>query len=129
MDTDRSDRLIEGCENLKIFGVSKVAAILSSIFISQCISVYMEMLQRRAHQRRSHVFSTAGRSEVLPTNSVPEDPQRGLCQCVCVCTRVCFSCICMSVAVYVMVESAGVKCCVHSYPHNLIVSYILPLHI
>lgn len=46
------------------------------------------MLQRQADQRKSHVF-TAGRSEVLPTNSVPEDPQRGLCQCVygcCMCT-------------------------------------------
>ena len=31
---------------------------------------------------------------------------------VCMCARVCFSCICMS---DIMMESAGVKCCVHSY--------------
>lgn len=37
---------------------------------------------------------------------------------VCMCARVCFSCICMSAAVYVMMESAGVKCCVHSYPQR-----------
>lgn len=42
----------------------------------------MEMLQRRADQRKSHVFSTAGRSEVLTTNSVPEGPQRDLRQSV-----------------------------------------------
>lgn len=85
----------------------------------------MEMLQRRAHQRRCHVFSTAGRSEVLPANSVPEDPQRSAPVCarlllhVCVCTRVClffFSCICISAAAYVMMESTAVKCCVHSHP-------------
>lgn len=74
------------------------------------------------------MFSTA--------NSVPEDPQRGVCMCVCVCvllhvcvcTRVCFSCLSISRAVYITVESAGVKCCVHSPPlseDNLIVSYIL----
>lgn len=57
-----------------------VAAILSSIFVSQSISANMEMLQRQADQRESHVFSTAGRSEVLPANSVPEAPQRSMRQ-------------------------------------------------
>ena len=50
----------------------------------------MEMLQRWAHQRRSHVFSTAGRSELLPANSVPEAPQRSEQACVC---RYVFACV------------------------------------
>lgn len=87
------------------------------------------------------MFSTAGRSEVLPANSVPEDPQRGLCKCVracvcmhlcmllpvCVCTCVCFSCICMSVAVYA--PRLGVMFTAPLAEDNLIVSYILSLHI
>lgn len=121
-DKQIDQQTTEGCENFKI-AFFQVAAILSSVFISQSISVYMEMFQRRAHQRQSHVFSTAGRSEILPTNSVPEDPQRVLRLCVCarvrasMCVCVCISCICMSVAVDAMMESTGVKCCVHSYPH------------
>lgn len=74
---------------------------LSSVFISQTISVYMEMLQRRAHQRRRHVFSTAGGSEVLLTNFVPEDLQRGLCQCVCLCAVFVRAAMCLCVLVFV----------------------------
>lgn len=77
---NRAEKAVRG---LKTSAVFQVAAILSSIFISQSISVYMEMLQRRADQRKSHVFSTAGRSEVLPTNSVPEGPQRPVPVCCC----------------------------------------------
>lgn len=98
---DRND-----CEKLKNCCFSQTAAILSSIFISQNISVYMEMFQTPADQRESHVFSTAGRSKGLPANSVPAGPQRG--QRSPACAHV--SCMCALVFLFMHMQVHGSLC-------------------
>lgn len=86
------------------------------------------------------MFSTAGRSEVLPANSVPEDTLRAVCQDVCVFCCYMFACACvclysMHLSIQGCVYNGGEccsECCDHSLSlvkDDLIVSYILLLHI